>query len=32
MDYAKFYTDANKALVDSLVSTWVPGHKEEKTI
>ena len=30
MDYAKFYTDANKALVDSLVSTWVPGHKEEQ--
>lgn len=30
MDYAKFYTDANKALVDSLISTWVPGHKEEQ--
>lgn len=30
MDYAKFYTDANKALVDSLVSTWVSGHKEEQ--
>lgn len=30
MDYSKFYTDANKALVDALVSTWVSGHKEEQ--
>lgn len=32
MDYAKFYTDANKALVDSLVSTWVPVIRKSKTI
>lgn len=33
MDYAKFYNDANKALIDALVSLWVPGlHDEQEYI
>ena len=30
MDYAKFYIDANQALIESLISTWVPGLKDEQ--
>lgn len=30
MDYAKFYNDSNKTLVESLVSLWVPGLQEEQ--
>lgn len=30
MDYAKFYNDSNKTLVESLISLWVPGLKEEQ--
>ena len=28
MNYAKFYEDSNKTLVESLVSLWVPGQLE----
>ena len=30
MDYAKFYKDSNKTLVESLISLWVPGLQEEQ--
>ncbi|MCH3996003.1 MAG: DEAD/DEAH box helicase [Prevotella sp.] len=30
MNYAKFYSDTNKTLVESLVSFWVPGLREEQ--
>lgn len=30
MNYFKFYTDARKRLIDTMVNLWVRGHKEEE--
>lgn len=30
MNYSKFYTESNRILVNSLLSLWVPGLKEEQ--
>lgn len=31
MNYSKFYNDANRTLVESLVTLWVPGLHEEQS-